>query len=69
MSSNRILEYMFHALWTNCPFGNRAHNLSMGKDRTKDGDAATSSADNKDPSRDQESRDAYHNTEIICNLT
>ena len=30
----------------------------MGKDRTKDGDAATSSADNKDPSRDQESRDA-----------
>ena len=30
----------------------------MGKDRSKDGDAATSSADNKDPSRDQESRDA-----------
>ena len=28
LSSNRILEYMFHALWTNCPFGNRAHNLS-----------------------------------------
>ena len=30
----------------------------MGKDRSKDGDATTSSADNKDPSRDQESRDA-----------
>ena len=30
----------------------------MGKDRSKDGDAATSSTDNKDPSRDQESRDA-----------
>ena len=30
----------------------------MGKDRTKDGDAATSSADNKDHSQDQESRDA-----------
>ena len=30
----------------------------MGKDRSKDGDAATSSADNKDPSWDQESRDA-----------
>ena len=30
----------------------------MGKDRSKDGDAATSSADNKDHSRDQESRDA-----------
>ena len=29
----------------------------MGKDRSKDGDAATSSADNKDHSRDQESRD------------
>ena len=28
----------------------------MGKDRSKDGDAATSSADNKDHSRDQESR-------------
>ena len=30
----------------------------MGKDISKDGDAATSSADNKDHSRDQESRDA-----------
>ena len=30
----------------------------MGKDRSKDGDATTSSADNKDHSRDQESRDA-----------
>ena len=30
----------------------------MGKDRSKDGDAATSSANNKDHSRDQESRDA-----------
>ena len=30
----------------------------MGKDRSKDGDAATSSADNKDHSQDQESRDA-----------
>ena len=30
----------------------------MGKDRSKDGDAATSSAENKDHSRDQESRDA-----------
>ena len=30
----------------------------MGKDRSKDGDAATSSANNKDPSQDQESRDA-----------
>ena len=30
----------------------------MGKDRSKDRDAATSSTDNKDPSRDQESRDA-----------
>ena len=30
----------------------------MGKDRTKDRDAATLSADNKDPSRDQESSDA-----------
>ena len=30
----------------------------MGKDRSKDRDAATSSAGNKDPSRDQESRDA-----------
>ena len=30
----------------------------MGKDRSKDGDATTSSADNKDPSREQESRDA-----------
>ena len=30
----------------------------MGKDRSKDGDAATSSANNKDPSRDQESRNA-----------
>ena len=30
----------------------------MGKDRSKDGDAATSSADNKDPSQEQESRDA-----------
>ena len=30
----------------------------MGKDRSKDGDAATSSTDNKDHSRDQESRDA-----------
>ena len=30
----------------------------MGKDRSKDGDAATSSADNKDHSWDQESRDA-----------
>ena len=29
----------------------------MGKDRSKDGDAATSSANNKDHSRDQESRD------------
>ena len=29
----------------------------MGKDRSKDGDAATSSTNNKDPSRDQESRD------------
>ena len=32
--------------------------LVMGKDRSKDGDAATSSTDNKDHSRDQESRDA-----------
>ena len=32
--------------------------LAMGKDRSKDGDAATSSAENKDHSRDQESRDA-----------
>ena len=31
--------------------------LVMGKDRSKDGDAATSSADNKDPSWEQESRD------------
>ena len=30
----------------------------MGKDRSKDRDAATSSADNKDHSQDQESRDA-----------
>ena len=30
----------------------------MGKDRSKDRDAATSSTDSKDPSRDQESRDA-----------
>ena len=30
----------------------------MGKDRSKDGDATTSSAENKDHSRDQESRDA-----------
>ena len=30
----------------------------MSKDKTKDGDAATSSADNKDPSWEQESRDA-----------
>ena len=30
----------------------------MGKDRSKDGDAATSSTDNKDHSWDQESRDA-----------
>ena len=30
----------------------------MGKDRSKDGDAATSSAYNKDHSQDQESRDA-----------
>ena len=30
----------------------------MGKDRSKDGDATTSSANNKDPSQDQESRDA-----------
>ena len=30
----------------------------MGKDRSKDGDAATSSTENKDHSRDQESRDA-----------
>ena len=30
----------------------------MDKDRSKDGDAATSSAENKDHSRDQESRDA-----------
>ena len=30
----------------------------MGKDRSMDGDAATSSADNKDHSQDQESRDA-----------
>ena len=30
----------------------------MGKDRSKDGDAATSSAKNKDHSQDQESRDA-----------
>ena len=30
----------------------------MGKDRSKDRDAATSSAENKDHSRDQESRDA-----------
>ena len=30
----------------------------MGKDRSKDGDATTSSTDNKDHSRDQESRDA-----------
>ena len=22
-----ILEYMFHMLWTNCPFDNHAHNL------------------------------------------
>ena len=29
----------------------------MGKDKSKDRDAATSSADNKDHSRDQESRD------------
>ena len=29
----------------------------MGKDRSKDGDAATSSAENKDHSQDQESRD------------
>ena len=29
----------------------------MGKDRSKEGDATTSSANNKDPSRDQESRD------------
>ena len=32
--------------------------LAMGKDLSKDGDAATSSAENKDHSRDQESRDA-----------
>ena len=32
--------------------------LVMGKDRSKDGDATTSSADNKDHSRFQESRDA-----------
>ena len=32
--------------------------LAMGKDRSKDGDAATSSAENKDHSQDQESRDA-----------
>ena len=32
--------------------------LAMGKDRSKDGDAATSSAENKDHSWDQESRDA-----------
>ena len=32
--------------------------LVMGKDRSKDGDAATSSTDNKDHSWDQESRDA-----------
>ena len=30
----------------------------MGKDRSKDGDAATSSTENKDHSQDQESRDA-----------
>ena len=30
----------------------------MGKDRSKDGDAATSSGNNNDPSWDQESRDA-----------
>ena len=30
----------------------------MGKDKTKDGDAATSTDANKDPSWDQESRDA-----------
>ena len=30
----------------------------MGKDRSKDGDATTSSAENKDHNRDQESRDA-----------
>ena len=29
----------------------------MGKDRSNDGDATTSSADNKDHSQDQESRD------------
>ena len=32
--------------------------LAMGKDRYKDGDAATSSTENKDHSWDQESRDA-----------
>ena len=31
--------------------------LAMGKDRSKDGDATTSSTENKDHSRDQESRD------------
>ena len=30
----------------------------MGKDRSKDGDATTSSTENKDHSQDQESRDA-----------
>ena len=30
----------------------------MGKDKTKDGDAATSSETNRDHSRDQEARDA-----------
>ena len=33
-------------------------NLAMDKDRSKDGDATTSSTENKDHSRDQESRDA-----------
>ena len=31
--------------------------LAMGKDRSKDGDAPTSSTENKDHSQDQESRD------------
>ena len=41
----------------NTPTFTLTPDLVMGGDRSKDGDAATSSADNKDHSQDQESRD------------
>ena len=49
MKVNTVLFYM--------PTFTLTPDLVMGKDRSNDGDAATSSADNKDHSWDQESRD------------